>query len=67
MIDANNQLRNARDYLGRLTISAVAGRFLDEVASLGIVHIFFIFGQNIFWIVMRCGIADFGRRGLKTP
>ena len=28
--------------------------------------IFFFFRSGlIFWIVMRCGIADFGRRGLK--
>ena len=34
----------------------------------GIVHNFFYFrSELIFWIVMGCGIADFGRRGLKTP
>ena len=34
----------------------------------GIVHNFFLYRSNlIFWIVMGCGIADFGRRGLKTP
>ena len=33
----------------------------------GIVHIFFIFGPNSYFIVMGCGIADFVRRGLKTP
>ena len=34
----------------------------------GIVHNFFYFwSELIFWIVMRCGIADFGRRGLKMP
>ena len=31
----------------------------------GIVHNFFVYCSNlIFWIVMGCGIADFGRRGL---
>ena len=31
----------------------------------GIVHNFFVYRSNlIFWIVMGCGIADFGRRGL---
>ena len=31
----------------------------------GIVHNFFLYRSNlIFWIVMGCGIADFGRRGL---
>jgi hypothetical protein len=31
----------------------------------GIVHQFFYYCSNlIFWIVMGCGIADFGRRGL---
>ena len=31
----------------------------------GIVHQFFCYRSNlIFWIVMGCGIADFGRRGL---
>ena len=31
----------------------------------GTVHNFFLFRSNlIFWIVMGCGIADFGRRGL---
>ena len=31
----------------------------------GIVHQFFFYCSNlIFWIVMGCGIADFGRRGL---
>ena len=43
--------------------------FLDVVISLnylkGIVHNFFVYRSNlIFWIVMGCGIADFGRRGL---
>ena len=34
----------------------------------GIVHNFFVYRSNlIFWIVMGCGIADIGRRGLKTP
>ena len=31
----------------------------------GIVHNFFFYRSNlIFWIVMGCGIADLGRRGL---
>ena len=31
----------------------------------GIVHNFVVYRSNlIFWIVMGCGIADFGRRGL---
>ena len=31
----------------------------------GIVHNFFVYLSNlIFWIVMGCGIADFGRMGL---
>ena len=31
----------------------------------GIIHNFFYFRSGlIFWIVMRCGIADFGRRAL---
>ena len=31
----------------------------------GIVHNFFFYCSNlIFWIVMGCGIADLGRRGL---
>ena len=31
----------------------------------GIAHQFFFYCSNlIFWIVMGCGIADFGRRGL---
>ena len=31
----------------------------------GIVHQFFFYRSNfIFWIVMGCGIAEFGRRGL---
>ena len=31
----------------------------------GIVHQFFFYHSNlIFWIVMGCDIADFGRRGL---
>ena len=34
----------------------------------GIVHNFFVHRSNlIFWIVMGCGIADFGQRGLYTP
>ena len=34
-------------------------------AVKGIVHNFFHYRSNlIFWIVMGCGIADFGRRGL---
>ena len=35
------------------------------VVVKGIVHNFFVYRSNlIFWIVMGCGIADFGRRGL---
>ena len=39
---------------------------LEETEPLkGIVHNFFVYRSNlIFWIVMGCGIADFGRRGL---
>ena len=39
---------------------------LEKLASIkGIVHQFFFYRSNlIFWIVLGCGIADFGRRGL---
>ena len=33
----------------------------------GFVHQFFYRSTLIFLIVMGCGIADFGRRGLKRP
>ena len=45
---------------------------LDALASLktmfkGILHQKIFYRLNlIFWIVMGCGIARFGRRGLKT-
>ena len=52
------------------------GLFRDQVDSekthrsstiKGIVHQFFFRCSNlIFWIVMGCGKADFGRRGLKN-
>ena len=36
-----------------------------SVIFKGIVHNFFFYRSNlIFWIVMGCGIADLGRRGL---
>ena len=41
------------------------GEKLKKFNVKGIVHQFFFFCSNlIFWIVMGCGIADFGRRGL---
>ena len=37
----------------------------NHVFLKGIVHNFFFYRSNlIFWIVMGCGIADLGRRGL---
>ena len=39
-----------------------------EKTNRGIVHQFIFYRSDlIFWIVMGCGIADFGWRGLKTP
>ena len=39
--------------------------FIRQVLLKGIVHNFVLYRSNlIFWIVMGCGIADFGRRGL---
>ena len=43
----------------------VASSELQAAYLKGIVHNFFVYRSNlIFWIVMGCGIADFGRRGL---
>ena len=42
---------------------ALAGENITNLK--GIVHNFFVYRLNlIFWIVMGCGIDDFGRRGL---
>ena len=47
------------------TIRLCTSTASPEHTLKGIVHNFFLYCSNlIFWIVMECGIADFGRRGL---
>ena len=41
---------------------------LTQIMVKGILHQKIFYRLNlIFWIVMGCGIAHFGRRGLKNP
>ena len=57
------------DIYARMQINFTQSLFEGEAQVFdvikGIVHHFFFYRSNlIFWIVMGCGIADFGRRGL---
>ena len=54
------------DFSSVLLGSAIDPTILSELK--GLFTIFFFDRSNlIFWMVMGCGIADFVRRGLKTP
>ena len=60
--------RSRESHLDACVAQGGAYKFLIQKSNQrikGIVHNFFLYRSNlIFWIVMGCGIADFGRRGL---
>ena len=63
-----NRLKNYFLYSTNLSMNKFVQHIDRSCVFKGIVHQFFFYCSNlIFWVVMGCGIADFGRRVLKTP
>ena len=72
--DSEGSVKKERGFLLYFEVSKCAGLMADEICRStqvpdlkGILHQKIFYCLNlIFWIVMGCGIARFGRRGLKT-